>query len=32
MLTGNWRLVLSLRDGETGTVVIIEEVVDYHGN
>lgn len=30
-LTGNWRLVLSLPDGEAGRRIRVEEVTDYHG-
>lgn len=30
-LTANWRLVISLPDGEDGQRVRIEEVIDYHG-
>lgn len=30
-LTQNWRLVVSLPDGEEGSRIRIEEVVDYHG-
>lgn len=30
-LTGNWRLCISLPDGEEGSRVRIESVVDYHG-
>jgi plasmid maintenance system killer protein len=32
MLTGNWRLIVSLPQGEAGSRVRIEEVVDYHGS
>ena len=30
-LTANWRLIVSLPDGEEGDRIRIEEVDDYHG-